>query len=170
MANLTPPWSSGWPPSSEVANRRRLDPALLGHPRQHLTIGLAIVAAHDRPQRGVGLANNAKTPQIWAAKGGYPANAGYTMASACRRSDGLLCMETRQCQADPSNSMSITYWTPAITRKGQSGRLVSTSVRNVATHSRLVQSRQSGQRYRITAGPWRSLGPGTRRSGNSMTP
>ena len=39
----------------QVVDRRRLDTALLGHPRQHLAIALAIVAAHDRPQRGVGL-------------------------------------------------------------------------------------------------------------------
>jgi hypothetical protein len=39
----------------QVVDRRRLDPAFLRHPRQHLAIALAIVAAHDRPQRGVGL-------------------------------------------------------------------------------------------------------------------
>ena len=39
----------------QVVDRRRLDAALLGHPHQHLAIALAIVAAHDRPQRGVGL-------------------------------------------------------------------------------------------------------------------
>ena len=38
----------------QVVDRRRLDTALLGHLRQHLPIGLAVVAAHDRPQRGVG--------------------------------------------------------------------------------------------------------------------
>src|SRR3984893_754369 len=38
----------------EVIDRRRLDAALLRHPRQHLAIGLATVV-HDRPQRGVGL-------------------------------------------------------------------------------------------------------------------
>ena len=40
--------------TNEVVSRRRLDPALLGHPRQHLAIGLAAVAPHDCPQRGVG--------------------------------------------------------------------------------------------------------------------
>src|SRR5208283_5143547 len=35
----------------QVVDRRRLDAALIGHPRQHLAIGLATVAAHNRPQR-----------------------------------------------------------------------------------------------------------------------
>ena len=39
----------------EIIDRRRLDATLLGHARQHLTIGRAIVAAHDRPHRSVGL-------------------------------------------------------------------------------------------------------------------
>ncbi len=39
----------------EIIDRRRLDAALLGHARQHLTIGRSIVAAHDRPHRSVGL-------------------------------------------------------------------------------------------------------------------
>jgi hypothetical protein len=42
--------------SDEVVDRRRLDAALPGHPRQHLAIGFASVAAqHDRPHRGIGL-------------------------------------------------------------------------------------------------------------------
>jgi hypothetical protein len=39
----------------EVVDRRRLDAALLSHPRQHLAIGLATVAMDDRPQRSVRL-------------------------------------------------------------------------------------------------------------------
>ena len=38
----------------QVVDRRRLDAALLGHLRQHLAIGLAAVAPHDRPQGSVG--------------------------------------------------------------------------------------------------------------------
>ena len=39
----------------QVLGRRRLNPALLRHPRQHRAIALAAVAPHDRAQRGVGL-------------------------------------------------------------------------------------------------------------------
>ncbi len=39
----------------KVLRRRRINAAFLGHPRQHLAIGLAIVAAHDRAQRRIGL-------------------------------------------------------------------------------------------------------------------
>ena len=39
----------------QVFGRRRLDPALVRHPRQHLAIALAIVAANDRAKRRVGL-------------------------------------------------------------------------------------------------------------------
>ena len=41
--------------AGEVLGRRRLDPALLRHPRQHRPVALAIVAPHDGAQRGVGL-------------------------------------------------------------------------------------------------------------------
>ena len=41
--------------ANEIVGRRRLDPAFLGHPLQHLPIGLACLPAHDRPERGVGL-------------------------------------------------------------------------------------------------------------------
>src|SRR4029077_12406310 len=37
--------------SDQIVDRRRLDPTLFGHPRQHLSIGLATVAAHDSSQR-----------------------------------------------------------------------------------------------------------------------
>jgi hypothetical protein len=39
----------------QVVNRWRLDATLLRHARQHLAIGLTIVAPHDGAQRGVGL-------------------------------------------------------------------------------------------------------------------
>ena len=39
----------------QVLGARRVDPALFRHPRQHLAIALAVVAPHDRAQRGVGL-------------------------------------------------------------------------------------------------------------------
>jgi hypothetical protein len=39
----------------QVLGVRRVDPALFRHPRQHLAIALAVVAPHDRAQRGVGL-------------------------------------------------------------------------------------------------------------------
>jgi hypothetical protein len=39
----------------QVLDRGRHDPALLCQPLQHRPVGLAIGAAHDRPQGGVGL-------------------------------------------------------------------------------------------------------------------
>jgi hypothetical protein len=41
--------------ANEIVGRRRFDPTLLGHPLQHLPVGLARVPADDRPERGVGL-------------------------------------------------------------------------------------------------------------------
>ena len=41
--------------ANQIVRRRRLDAALLGHLRQHFAIGPAIVPAHDRAQRGIGL-------------------------------------------------------------------------------------------------------------------
>ncbi len=39
----------------QVLGARRVDPALFGHPRQHLGVALAVVAPHDRAQRRIGL-------------------------------------------------------------------------------------------------------------------
>jgi hypothetical protein len=41
--------------SRQIRPRGRLDTRRLGEPRQKLLIGLARVAAHDAPQRGIGL-------------------------------------------------------------------------------------------------------------------
>jgi hypothetical protein len=52
-------WASTYIPTGEgwlyLVRRRRVDTALLGHLRQHFVIGSAIVPAHDRAQRGIGL-------------------------------------------------------------------------------------------------------------------
>ena len=50
----------------QVFGRRRRDPALLGHPRQHLPVSLAAVASHDGPQRRIGLHRRAVDAQSLA--------------------------------------------------------------------------------------------------------
>src|SRR3712207_9558613 len=47
--------------ANEVLGCRCLDAALLGHPLQHRAIALASVAAHDRPQGGIGLQDRKST-------------------------------------------------------------------------------------------------------------
>ena len=46
---------------------RRVDPALFGHPRQHLAVAFAVVAPHDRAQRRIGLHRRAVDASVAAA-------------------------------------------------------------------------------------------------------
>ena len=98
----------------QVVDRRRLDAALLGHPRQHLAIGLAIVAAHDRPQRGVGLHRRAIDANALAlhqtALGDELQDEARTPSHALRAAGGCASStatnDREPCRASPSRRKS----------------------------------------------------------------